>query len=107
MHNCCSRIVPWFVLSCLLALAGPLVAAEKPNIIVIMADDLGYGDVSCYGAKAVQTPAIDQLAREGVRFTHPRGGVRGVSTGQERLGGSREVGNGRAPRDANAALLNP
>ena len=44
-------------------------AAEKPNIIVIMADDLGYGDVSCYGAKAVQTPAIDQLAREGVRFT--------------------------------------
>jgi arylsulfatase A len=44
-------------------------AVEKPNIIVIMADDLGYGDVSCYGAKAVQTPALDQLAREGVRFT--------------------------------------
>lgn len=46
-----------------------LLAAEKPNIIVIMADDLGYGDVSCYGAKALQTPAIDQLAREGLRFT--------------------------------------
>lgn len=44
-------------------------AEEKPNIIVIIADDLGYGDLSCYGAKAVQTPAIDQLAREGVRFT--------------------------------------
>jgi arylsulfatase A len=44
-------------------------AAERPNIIVIMADDLGYGDASCYGAKAVQTPAIDQLAQEGVRFT--------------------------------------
>ena len=44
-------------------------AADTPNIIVIMADDLGYGDVSCYGAKAVQTPAIDRLAREGVRFT--------------------------------------
>jgi arylsulfatase A len=43
-------------------------AADKPNIIVIMADDLGYGDVSCYGGK-VPTPAIDQLAREGVRFT--------------------------------------
>jgi arylsulfatase A len=43
-------------------------AADTPNIIVIMADDLGYGDVSCYGGK-VQTPAIDQLAREGVRFT--------------------------------------
>ena len=44
-------------------------AAEKPNIVVIMADDLGYGDVSCYGATAVHTPAIDQLASEGVRFT--------------------------------------
>lgn len=49
--------------------SGGLFATEKPNIIVIIADDLGYGDVSCYGAKAVQTPAIDQLAREGVRFT--------------------------------------
>lgn len=48
---------------------GSVHAAEKPNIIVIIADDLGYGDVSCNGAKAVQTPAIDQLAREGVRFT--------------------------------------
>ncbi len=53
-----------------LALFGAaLSAAERPNIIVIMADDLGYGDVSCYGAGAVRTPAIDRLAREGVRFT--------------------------------------
>ena len=44
-------------------------AIAKPNIIVIMADDLGYGDVSCYGATAVRTPAIDRLALEGVRFT--------------------------------------
>ena len=44
-------------------------ATEKPNIIVIMADDLGYGDVSCYGATSIQTPAIDRLANEGVRFT--------------------------------------
>ena len=44
-------------------------AAETPNIIVIMADDLGYGDVSCYGATALQTPHIDRLAREGLRFT--------------------------------------
>jgi arylsulfatase A-like enzyme len=48
---------------------SPIHAADKPNIIVIMADDLGYGDASCYGAKAGQTPAIDQLAQEGVRFT--------------------------------------
>lgn len=43
--------------------------AEKPNIIVIMADDLGYGDVSCYGATAFSTPNIDKLASEGQQFT--------------------------------------
>lgn len=42
---------------------------ERPNIIVIMADDLGYGDVSCNGATALQTPNIDRLASEGIRFT--------------------------------------
>ncbi len=44
-------------------------AAETPNVIVIMADDLGYGDVSCYGATRVKTPHIDRLASEGIRFT--------------------------------------
>jgi arylsulfatase A-like enzyme len=44
-------------------------AAEKPNIIVILADDIGYGDLSCYGAKMVQTPNLDRLAKEGRRFT--------------------------------------
>ena len=43
--------------------------AETPNIIVIMADDLGFGDVSCYGATALSTPNIDRLAAEGRRFT--------------------------------------
>lgn len=43
--------------------------SRKPNIIVIMADDLGYGDVSCYGATAINTPNIDRLAKEGMRFT--------------------------------------
>ncbi|WP_299465840.1 arylsulfatase [uncultured Gimesia sp.] len=43
--------------------------AEQPNVIVIMADDLGYGDVSCYGATELKTPHIDRLAAEGLRFT--------------------------------------
>lgn len=41
----------------------------KPNIIIIYADDVGYGDIGCYGATGVATPAIDQLASEGLRFT--------------------------------------
>lgn len=44
-------------------------AQEKPNVIVLFADDLGYGDLSCYGAQDVQTPNIDALAKEGLRFT--------------------------------------
>ncbi|MCX8037887.1 MAG: arylsulfatase [Candidatus Sumerlaeia bacterium] len=42
---------------------------RKPNIIFILADDLGYGDVGCYGQKVILTPNIDQLAAEGIRFT--------------------------------------
>ena len=42
---------------------------NKPNIIILFADDLGYGDLSCYGAQDVNTPNIDALAAEGLRFT--------------------------------------
>jgi len=49
------------------AAAGP--AARQPNLVYILADDLGYGEVSCYGQKRYHTPHIDQLAREGTRFT--------------------------------------
>jgi arylsulfatase A len=45
------------------------VVTAKPNVILIYADDLGYGDVGCYGATKVKTPNIDRLAREGRRFT--------------------------------------
>lgn len=56
-------------LTLLVLLASKAIASEKPNIIMIMADDLGYGDVSCYGATRLQTPSIDRLASEGMRFT--------------------------------------
>ena len=44
--------------------------AAKPNFIVIFADDLGYGDLSCYGAPKIRTPRLDRMAREGMRFTN-------------------------------------
>jgi arylsulfatase A-like enzyme len=43
--------------------------AAAPNIVVLLADDLGYGDLGCYGGQVVPTPRLDRLAREGVRFT--------------------------------------
>lgn len=42
---------------------------RTPNIVLIVADDLGYGDLSCYGAQRISTPGIDRLANEGLRFT--------------------------------------
>jgi len=42
---------------------------RKPNIILIMADDLGYAALGCYGQKLIQTPYIDKMAEEGIRFT--------------------------------------
>ena len=52
-------------------LSPSLVAAlAKPNIVLIYTDDVGYGDLSCYGATSVATPNIDRLAKEGLRHTH-------------------------------------
>ena len=60
------------------ALAGATLAAQtpaqKPNIIFILADDLGMGDVGCYGQKIIQTPNIDRIAAEGIRFTQAYAG---------------------------------
>lgn len=53
----------------LVLVASAAFAADKPNVIVIMADDVGYGDLSCYGATAFKTPHLDRLAAEGLRFT--------------------------------------
>lgn len=84
---------------------GPAHAAERPNVVVILADDQGWGDLSLHGNTNLQTPRIDSLARDGARFErfyacplcaptraefltgryHSRGGVHGVTTGAERL----------------------
>lgn len=85
--------------------ALPAAAERRPNIVVILADDQGWGDLSLNGNSNLSTPNIDSLARDGAVFEnfyvcavcaptraefltgryHPRGGVRGVSTGAERL----------------------
>jgi len=66
------------LISILIALAGTVFAAGKPNILIIYADDLGYGDVSCYNPEGkIPTPHIDKLAAEGMKFTdaHSSSGV--------------------------------
>src|SRR5688572_31827038 len=58
------------VAACILLVAGTAVAqTARPNIILIVADDVGYGDIGAYGAPDVKTPNLDRLAREGVRFS--------------------------------------
>jgi arylsulfatase A len=56
---------------CLSIIVGRMdvLAAEKPNIVFILADDIGYGDLGCYGATKVQTPNCDRLASQGLRMT--------------------------------------
>ncbi len=79
------------------------VAAHKPNIIFIHADDLGYGDLSCYGQRNFRTPNIDRLAQEGLRFTQYYAGSTvcapsrsALMTGQH-TGHTRIRGNARHP----------
>ena len=57
------------------AAASALAAARKPNIVLILADDLGVGDLGCYGQKILKTPNIDRLAAEGTRFTSAYSGA--------------------------------
>jgi len=51
-------------------LIGSQLQAQKPNVVLILADDLGYGDLASYGHQHIKTPALDQLAKEGMKFTN-------------------------------------
>lgn len=65
------RTVALLLLPCLAAAAVPPASqAPRPNVVLILADDLGYGDLGCYGAQDIRTPHLDRLARDGVRLTH-------------------------------------
>ncbi len=59
----------WMVIGLAMAVNGGAAENSRPNVVVLYADDLGYGDVSCYGNKTLQTPHMDRLAAEGMRFT--------------------------------------
>ena len=85
-----------------LAMASGPEPARRPNFVFILADDLGYGDLGCYGQSRIKTPQIDQLAREGRRFTACYAGstvcapsrcalLTGVHTGHARVRGNRNI----------------
>ncbi len=85
-------------------IAGLSAYAAKPNIIYILADDLGYGDLSCYGQKHFKTPNIDRMAREGMLFTQHYAGcavsapsrsslMTGQTTGHTPIRGNKEYAN--------------
>src|ERR687890_250565 len=54
---------------CAYLLVPPVMAAERPNVVVILCDDLGYGDLGCYGHPTIRTPNLDRMAAEGMKFT--------------------------------------
>jgi hypothetical protein len=65
--------VPLLAIACLVLSANTTLSAERatdhPNVILILADDLGWADLGCYGNRFNETPHIDGLARDGIRFT--------------------------------------
>ncbi len=85
-----------------LAAFTPLFAQQRPNVVLIVADDLGYGDLSCYGQEKFQTPHIDRLALSGTRFTRSYSGttvsapsraslMTGLHTGHTPIRGNKEM----------------
>jgi arylsulfatase A-like enzyme len=84
--------------------AGIAQADSPPNLIFILADDLGYGELGCYGQKVIQTPHLDQMAGEGLKFTHFYAGatvcapsrsvlMTGLHHGHTRVRGNAGAGN--------------
>lgn len=92
-------------------------ANQKPNVVFIVTDDLGYGDLSCYGQDKFDTPNIDRLALNGTRFTHSYSGttvsapsraslLTGLHTGHTPIRGNREVQpEGQAPLPKNSYTI--
>jgi arylsulfatase A len=102
--------------SCLLFFLCIGFAYGKPNVIFVIADDLGYGDLGCYGQKTIRTPVLDKLAAEGIRFTQHYSGstvcapsrsclMTGLDTGRTWLRGNGEFELRADPEDMTVAAL--
>lgn len=93
-------------LTALLTIVGhPTLAADRPNLIWIMADDLGFGDLGCYGQKVITTPHLDRMASEGLRFTHFYAGATVCAPSRSVLMTGRHHGHTRVR--GNAGQTNP
>lgn len=79
-------------------------APRKPNIVVILADDLGYGDVGCYGQERIKTPNLDRMAAEGMRFTQAYAGGTVCAPSRCALMTGLHVGHARIRGNMNALL---
>jgi arylsulfatase A-like enzyme len=100
-----------------LAAITSIYSQDKPNVVFILTDDLGYGDLSCYGQDKFQTPNIDRLALTGTRFTRSYSGttvsapsraslLTGLHTGNAPIRGNREIQpEGQAPLPADTYTL--
>jgi arylsulfatase A-like enzyme len=104
------------VLACL-ATTSQAAESSRPNVVYIMLDDAGYGDLSCYGQKLFKTPNIDRMAAEGLKFTDHYSGstvcaptrcclMTGLHTGHTVVRGNREIQpEGQAPLPADIVTL--
>ena len=68
-------LLPLTAFGCVQGNAATPKKQQKPNIIYIMCDDMGYGDLGCYGQQYILTPNIDRMAKEGMRFTQAYAGA--------------------------------
>jgi arylsulfatase A-like enzyme len=96
--------VGWFTLTMAQA-AAPVTPPRPPNIIFILADDLGYGDLGCYGQKKIQTPNLDQLAADGVRFTQCYAGTTVCAPSRSSLMTGQHTGHTRVRANDASPLL--
>src|SRR4029078_9891328 len=96
-----------FALAALFVVAriSVVIAADRPNIVFILADDLGYGYLGCYGQKQIRTPNLDRMAAQGLRFTNCYAGSTVCAPSRCSLltglhsGDSRIPGNALVPRE--------